>query len=140
MDEISVDTSQDRLDLATIHGYLTRSYWSPGIPFEVVERAVRNSLCFGLYDGERQVGFARVVTDSATFAWLADVFVLEEYRGRGLGKKLIAAVSSHPSLQGLRRWMLATRDAHSLYQQYGFTPLASPARFMERHDPNVYRR
>ena len=127
---IVVDTDQSRLDVQTIHRFLTDSYWSRGIPFEVVERSIRGSLCFGLYDGDRQVGFARVISDCATFAYLADVFVLESHRGRGLGKVLISAVMAHPSLQGLRRWLLATRDAHDLYSQFGFTPLAVPGRFM----------
>ena len=137
---IVVDDDPARLDMDVIHGFLTDAYWSQGIPREVVERAVRNSLCFGLYDGERQVGFARVVTDRATFAYLADVFVLESHRGRGLSKLLVAEILGHPSLQGLRRWVLATRDAHSLYAQYGFKGLAAPERFMELHDPDVYRR
>jgi ribosomal protein S18 acetylase RimI-like enzyme len=129
-----------RIDLDVVHGYLSRSYWSEGIPRATVERAVRNSLVFGLYAGDRQVGFARVITDRTTFAYLCDVFVLEEVQGRGLGKWLMEAVSTHPDLQGLRRFMLATRDAHGLYERYGFRPLKSPERFMERHDPDVYRR
>jgi len=133
-----VDTDPERLDLAVVHTFLTASYWARGIPFAVVRQSVRNSLCFGLYDGERQVGFARVVSDRATFAYLADVFVLESHRGRGLGKLLMAAVIAHPELQGLRRWMLATRDAHALYAQYGFTPLRAPESFMQLHDPDVY--
>jgi GNAT superfamily N-acetyltransferase len=135
---IVVDTDQSRIDLQTIHQFLSDSYWARGIPFEVVERSVRGSLCFGLYDGDRQAGFARVISDYATFAYLADVFVIESHRGRGLGKVLISAVMAHPSLQGLRRWLLATRDAHDLYSQFGFTPLAAPGRLMELHAPNVY--
>ena len=131
------DTDPGRLDLADVHTFLTASYWARGIPFAVVRQSVRNSLCFGLYDGERQVGFARVVSDRATFAYLADVFVLESHRGRGLGKLLMAAVIAHPELQGLRRWMLATRDAHALYAQYGFTPLRAPESFMQLYDPDV---
>ena len=137
---VVVDDDPARLDMDVIHGFLAKTYWSQGIPREVVERAVRNSLCFGLYEGEHQVGFARVVTDRATFAYLADVFVLESHRGRGLSKLLVAEILGHPSLQGLRRWVLATRDAHSLYAQYGFKALAAPERFMELHDPDVYRR
>jgi N-acetylglutamate synthase-like GNAT family acetyltransferase len=133
-----VDTDPARLDMGVIHGFLAQSYWARGIPRALVERAVRNSLCFGLYEGERQVGFARVVTDEATFAYLADVFVVESHRGRGLAKFLIAAVVAEPRLQGLRRWMLATRDAHSLYARFGFEPLAVPGRFMELHAPDVY--
>jgi len=135
---ITADTNQNRLDLKTIHEFLTNSYWSHGIPMEIVERSIRGSLCFGLYDGDQQVGFARVISDYATFAYLADVFVLESHRGRGLGKTLMTAILAHQGLQGLRRWLLATRDAHELYAKFGFVPLAAPDRFMERHAPNVY--
>jgi GNAT superfamily N-acetyltransferase len=135
---IEVDTDQSRLDLETIHVFLTDSYWARGVPLEVVERSIRGSLCFGLYDGNQQIGFARVISDCATFAYLADIFVLESHRGRGLGKTLMRAVVAHPSLQGLRRWLLATRDAHELYAQFGFAPLAAPDRFMERHKRDVY--
>jgi len=121
-----------------IHGFLTASYWSPGISRALVERAVRNSVCFGVYEEGRQVGFARVITDQATFAYLADVFILEAHRGRGLAKALMSAIVADPRLQGLRRWVLATRDAHGLYERYGFTPLAKPQRFMELHQPDVY--
>lgn len=136
--QVTVDTDPSRLDMEVIHGFLSRSYWARGIPKALVERAVRNSLCFGLYEAQRQVGFARVVTDQATFAYLADVFVVESHRGRGLAKVLIAAVVADPRLQGLRRWMLATRDAHSLYARFGFAPLEVPGRFMELHAPDVY--
>ena len=135
---ITVDLDPARLDLAVVHGFLAESYWAKGIPLETVRRSIRNSLCFGLYEAENQIGFARVVSDRATFAYLADVFVLESHRGRGLGKLLMGAVVAHPDLQGLRRWMLATRDAHGLYAQYGFTPLPVPERFMQLHDPDVY--
>ena len=138
--EISSDPA--RLDLDVIHRFLSEdAYWSPGIPRATVERAVKNSFCFGVYlpDGS-QVGFARLVTDRTTFAYLADVFVLSQHRGRGLSKRLMEAVLAHPELQGLRRWLLATRDAHGLYAQFGFTPLANPSRLMERHDPDVYRK
>jgi GNAT superfamily N-acetyltransferase len=138
MSDITVDTDRSRFDLATIHAFLSASYWAKGLPMEVLERAVAGSLCFGLYDDDRQVGFARVVTDGATFAYLADVFVLESHRGRGLSKLLMDAVVAHPDLQRLRRWLLVTRDAHALYARYGFTPLATPDRHMERHDPTVY--
>src|SRR5215510_8329044 len=118
--EISTDAS--RLDIAAMHAYLTRSYWSPGIPFETVERAARHSLCFGLYETAtgKQVGLTRVVTDHATFAYLCDVYVLEEHRGHGLGKFLMRTVMAHPCFTGARRVMLGTRDAHGLYAQYGF--------------------
>jgi GNAT superfamily N-acetyltransferase len=138
-DGIVVDTDPNRLDLSVVHGFLAGSYWARGIPFDAVERSVKNSLCFGLYDGELQIGFARLITDQATFAYLADVFVVESHRGRGLGKLLMSAVVAHPSVQGLRRWLLATRDAHELYARYGFKPLAAPERFMELHAPDVYR-
>ncbi len=139
-----------RLDLAVVHGFLAASYWSPGIPAEVVRRAIAGSLACGLYRldegadesggrGDRQVGFARAVTDRATFAYLADVFVLPEARGQGLGTFLVEALLAHPDLQGLRRWSLVTRDAHALYRKLGFTPLAAPERHMERLVRDAYR-
>lgn len=132
-------TDRARLDVNAIHAYLTRSYWSPGIPKSVVERAISGALCFGLFtETGAQVGFARMITDSATFAYLADVYVLEEHRGKGLGKWLVETILAHPSLQGLRRILLATRDAHGLYEQFGFKPLARPGSFMEMHRPNAY--
>jgi len=134
--EISTDPS--RLQLAVIHAYLSRSYWSPGIPRDLVARAIANSICFGVYLGDAQVGFARVITDQATFAYLADVYVLEEHRGQGLSKRLVEAVQAHPDLQGLRRFLLATRDAHGLYAQFGFAPPARPENFMEIRDPDPY--
>ena len=137
--DYDISTDPARLDSAVIHGYLTQSYWSPGIPRAVVERAMANSMCIGLYRGAEQVGFARVVTDKATFAYLADVFVLEPHRGKGLSKQLMAFIKSHPDLQGLRRFMLGTKDAHGLYKQFGFTELANPARMMEILQPDVYR-
>lgn len=140
---IEIDSNLERLQVDVIHGFLVESYWAKGISRALVERAVAGSLCFGVYDletGGAQVGFARVITDRATFAYLADVFILESHRGRGLATRLMDAVIAHPALQGLRRWMLATRDAHGLYERYGFTPLAVPVRFMERHDPEVYGR
>ncbi|HET7792148.1 MAG TPA: GNAT family N-acetyltransferase [Rhizobacter sp.] len=137
--DYSISTDKTRLDIDTIHGFLTRSYWSPGIPRSVVERAIAHSLCLGLYLGDEQVGFARVVTDRATFAYLADVFVLEAHRGRGLSKRLMQAVQSHEDLQGLRRFILGTKDAHGLYRQFGFGELANPSRMMEILKPDVYR-
>jgi len=129
--EISGDPA--RLDRAMIHRFLhDDSYWAKGVPRDVVDRAIDNSLCFGLYDRDgRQAGFARAVTDRAAIAYLADVFVLTEYRGQGLGKWLIETVMSHPDLQGLRRFFLGTADAHALYERYGFRPLADPGRMME---------
>lgn len=129
-----ISTNASMLDLEVVHGYLSRSYWAAGVPEDVVRRSIENSLCFGVYRGEEQAGFARVVTDRATFAYLADVFVLEEHRGQGIGKWLVEVILSHPELQGLRRWMLATRDAHDLYRRYAFTELAWPGIFMERKD------
>ena len=127
--DISCDPA--RLDLAVIHGFLAQSYWAKSIPKELVERSVRNSLCFGAYHGATQVGFARIVSDKATFAYLCDVFVLPEHRGYGLSKSLVAAILAHPDLQGLRRWNLVTIDAHSLYEQFGFKIAAQPERYME---------
>jgi len=138
--EFLVTTDPARLDLDLIHGYLVRSYWAEGIPREIVERSIANSLCFGLYDAESQVGFARVITDYATFAYLADVFVVESHRGRALSKFLMDCIIKHPQLQRLRRWTLATRDAHGLYEQFGFKPLSKPDRFMEIDNPEVYKR
>ena len=133
-----VTTDRARFDLDVVHGFLRRSYWSPGVPRETVERAVAGSLAFGLFEHDRQIGFARTITDGATFAYLADVFVLEAHRGRGLGVFLMESVMAHPSLQGLRRFTLATRDAHDLYRRFGFTPLSAPDRFMERFAPDAY--
>jgi GNAT superfamily N-acetyltransferase len=130
--DYSISTDPARLDLDVIHGYLSRSYWAAGRSRELIARAIQHSLCFGLYHDAGQVGFARIITDYATFAWLCDVFVLEEHQGRGLGKWLIGAVVAHPQLQGLRRTLLATRDAHGLYGQHGFALLAEPERWMER--------
>ncbi len=135
--EITCDVS--RMDTVAIHAFLSQTYWSPGIPLEVVQRAIANSVCFGVLLEGAQVGFARVVTDKATFAYLADVYVLEPYRGQGLSRRIMEHVVAHPDLQGLRRMMLATRDAHGLYAQYGFKPLAAPDRMMELHKPHVYQ-
>lgn len=147
-----ISTDPSRLDLVAIHGYLTRSYWSPGISRELVARAAAHSLCFGLYhraaaaggDAGRehvrdaQVGYARVITDRATFAYLCDVYVLEEHRGHGLGVWLMEVVTAHPDLQGLRRFVLITRDAHGLYAKFGFTPLVRPEGYMEVHRTGLY--
>ncbi len=134
-----ISTSRERLDLDVIHGFLTNCYWARGIPRKIVARSIEHSLCFGIYDGDsRQVGFARVVSDFATVAYLGDVFVLESHRGRGLGKWLMDCVMRHPALQNLRRWILLTRDAHGLYSQFGFTQVKVPERYMELHRPNVY--
>lgn len=134
-----VSTDPARLDLDVIHGYLSgQSYWAAGIPRDVVERSLRGSLCFGLYDDDPQIGFARVVTDRATFAYLADVFVLPAHRGHGLAGWMMSCVLSHPDLQGLRRFHLGTRDAHGLYARHGFAPLRDPGMFMEIYRPDPY--
>jgi GNAT superfamily N-acetyltransferase len=139
--DLSVSTDPAKLDVDVIHEYLSRrSYWAQGIPREIIERSIENSLCFGVYDGDRQVGFARVVTDRATFAYLCDVFVLESHRGRGLSKWLVRCVVDHPDLQGLRRFSLMTRDAQELYRRFGFAGLERPERYMEIADRDVYRR
>lgn len=121
-----------------IHSFLSQSYWAKGIPRETVARSLRGSLCFALLSGQTQIGFARVISDFATIAYVGDVFVLPDYRGRGLSKWLMRCVTQHPDLQGLRRWILATADAHSLYEKFGFTALTKPDVFMERHTPDVY--
>jgi len=138
--DLLISDDKALLDRALIHGFLSkRSYWAQNVPRETLDRAIENSLCFGIYRGGRQAGFARVVTDSATFAWLADVFIIENERGRGLSKKLVTAVLAHPRLQGLRRFMLATLDAHGLYAKSGFQPMKEPERFMELFRPKVHK-
>jgi GNAT superfamily N-acetyltransferase len=130
---IEISTDPTRIDIDAVHAYLTRAYWCEGISKDLLAKAIAGSLCFALFDGARQIGFARVVTDRATFAYLCDVYVLEEYAGQGLGKRLMKEVRSHPDLQGLRRFVLVTRDAHSLYKQFGFEPLKNPTTYMEIH-------
>ena len=137
-DEFLVSTDRRRLDLDVVHDYLSQSYWAAGMPRETLERAIGNSLTFGIYHDERQVGFARVITDLATYAYLSDVFVLESHRGRGLSKWLMDCVLAHPDLQGLRRFALFTRDASGLYERYGFGPPRSASTYLERYTPNVY--
>jgi GNAT superfamily N-acetyltransferase len=136
--EYTITTDRHRLDLQAVHDFLTGSYWSPGVPVEIVARAIANSLCFGLFHGPAQVGFARVITDKATFAYLADVYVLESHREKGLSKWLLEVIQGHEDLQGLRRFMLATRDAHGLYAQFGFKPLGNPSRIMEILNADAY--
>jgi N-acetylglutamate synthase-like GNAT family acetyltransferase len=138
--EMVISTDRSLVNVDRVHDYLVHSYWAKGIPRKVLERAIQNSLCFGIYDAGRQVGFARVISDFSTYAYLADVFVVDEYRGRGLSRWPLDHPVEHPDLQGLRRWPLATRDAHGLYAKFGFTPLEVPERFMERHDSKVYAR
>ena len=134
-----ISTAPERLDAQAIHAFLSGSYWAEGIPLEVVECSLRGSLCFGLYAPEGQVGLARIVTDHATFAYVCDVYVLPHHRGQGLGRWLMESALRSPPLQGLRRWMLVTRDAHALYQQIGFRSLADPTRMMEIARPAMYR-
>jgi GNAT superfamily N-acetyltransferase len=139
-DQYSITTDKEKLDIDVIHFFLTNSYWAEGISKEIIQRSIDGSLCFGVFENDRQIGFARMITDQATFAYLADVFILEEYRGLGLSKWLMEVIMSHPGLQGLRRMMLATRDAHGLYAQFGFIPLTNADRWMQIHDPNIYKR
>jgi GNAT superfamily N-acetyltransferase len=136
--DFQITTAPERLDLDAVHDFLTHSYWANGIPRSTVEKSMQNSLCFGVFHRKTQIGFARVISDRATFAYLADVFVLPEYRGQGLAKWLMECIMAHPELQGLRRWMLVTRDAHDLYEKCGFRPLAHPERLMEIHSPGIY--
>jgi GNAT superfamily N-acetyltransferase len=138
--ELLISTNPRLLHLDTIHQFLKESYWAPEIPKHVVQRCIRDSISFGVYLAGRQVGFARVITDLATFGYLADVFILEPHRGQGLSKRLMECVMQHPNLQGFRRWLLATRDAHGLYENYGFKKLAHPERMMEIARPDIYRK
>ncbi len=138
MQPYEITTDKSRMSVEAAHAFLSEAYWSTAVPLATVQKAFDHSLCFAALAGREQVGFARVVTDRATFAYLADVYVLEAHRGNGLARQMIEAVRRHPDLQGLRRFLLATRDAHGLYAGFGFKPLSSPDRFMERHDPNAY--
>ena len=145
-DGFTISTEKEKLDIDLIHSFLNRTYWAEGILKEIIRRSIEGSLCFGVYENDkqampacRQVGFARMITDKATFAYLADVFIIEEYRGRGLSKWLMEVIMSHPDLQRLRRMMLATRDAHELYKKFGFTPLNNVDRWMHIHQPEIYK-
>ena len=133
-----ITTDVEAMDLDAIHAYLVRSYWSEGIPKPLLRKAMAGSLCFGLFDGQGQIGFARVVTDRATYAYLCDVYVLEAYQGRGLGTWFMRELVGHPDLQGLRRFGLVTRDAHRLYEKCGFSALVNPAGHMEIVRPGLY--
>jgi GNAT superfamily N-acetyltransferase len=135
----TLSTDKTRLDTGYIHRFLSTSYWAENIPPEVVQRSIEGSLCFGVYEGGRQIGFARVITDGATFAYLADVFIDENFRGRGLSKWLLECIMTYPSLQGLRRFMLATKDAHGLHRQFGFTALTAVERWMQIYQPDIYK-
>lgn len=139
-DDYLISTDKAKIDLDAVHRFLAESYWAEGIPMETIRKAVDNSLCFAIYHKQKLIGFARVISDFATFAYLADVFVLPEERGKGLSKWLMKVIVEYPRLQGLRRFTLATRDAHNLYAQFGFTAFRSPDRWMERHNPEIYRK
>ena len=138
-DHFTISTENEKFDINSIHSFLTRSYWAEGISKEVIKRSIEGSLCFGVFTNNKQIGFARMITDKATFAYLADVFIIEEYRGLGLSKWLMEVIMSHPELRGLRRMMLATKDAHGLYKKFGFTPLNNADRWMQIHDPDIYK-
>jgi GNAT superfamily N-acetyltransferase len=138
--EYLISTDKRRLDLPVIHNFLTTSYWAADIPIETVKESIEHSLAFGVYREDQQVGFARVITDYATFAYIGDVFILESYRGQGLSKWLMEVIAAHPGLQGLRRWVLLTRDAHELYRKTGFTEPKNPERYMEKSFPDVYKK
>jgi GNAT superfamily N-acetyltransferase len=137
--EFTVSTDPALIDLDVVHSFLTNCYWAKGIPRDVVARSIENSLCFGVYADGKQIGFARVISDYATYAYIGDVFVLDSFRGRGLGKWLMECVMQHPRLQGLRRWSLVTQDAHGLYSKVGFEPLKKPQNYMELHRPDIYQ-
>jgi N-acetylglutamate synthase-like GNAT family acetyltransferase len=136
----SISTNKEKLEIDVIHTFLSNSYWAKDIPLEIVKKSIDNSLCFGVYYENKQVGFARVISDFATFAYLADVFILEGHRGKGLSKELMKVVFAHPQLQGLRRFCLGTRDAHQLYEQFGFTVIKKPELWMEIKHDNIYSR
>lgn len=138
--DYTISTDKRRLDLHVIHTFLDASYWAAGRSVETIKRSIENSLAFGIFKGNAQVGFARVITDYATFAWIADVFVLEDFRGQGLAKWLMETISLYPELKGLRRWVLATKDAHELYRKFGFNELKKPQRWMERFDSDMTER
>ena len=140
--EYTISSNPKKLDTKAIHQFLSQeSYWAKGISFDIVKKSIENALCFGVYFNNEQIGFARAVTDKATFAYLADVFILPEHRGKGLAKWLMDTIHAHPDLQGLRRWVLATRDAHQLYEKFGWTHFTAEIskRFMQLHNPDVYK-
>lgn len=138
-DDFLITTDKEKIDALYVHQFLSKSYWAENIPIDIVERSIEGSLCFSVVYLNHQVGFARVITDEATFAYLADVFIDENFRGKGLSKWLMEVIIGYPTLQGLRRFMLATRDAHGLYKQFGFESMKNPDRWMEIHKPNVYK-
>lgn len=136
----SISTDKSKLNIPYIHQFLSQSYWAENIPIEIVERSIEGSVCFGIYDGDNQFGFARVITDQATFGYLADVFIDENYRGRGLAKWLMEEIMAHPDLQGFRSWQLGTKDAQGLYAKFGFEPLPFPERIMRKNAPGIYKK
>jgi N-acetylglutamate synthase-like GNAT family acetyltransferase len=138
--EYLISTDKSKIDVTVVHQFLSQSYWAKGISQSIMQKSIENSLCFAVYHKQVLVGFARVISDFATFSYLADVFIVPEERGKGLSKWLMQVIMNHPGLQGLRRFLLATRDAHSLYAQFGFTALDKPERWMQKHDPDVYTR
>ncbi|MEJ7589908.1 MAG: GNAT family N-acetyltransferase [Ferruginibacter sp.] len=138
-DTFTISSDKSKLDILYIHRFLSRSYWAENIPVSIVQRSIDGSECFGVYDGGLQVGFARVITDKSTFGHLADVFIDEKYRGRGLSKWLMEVIMAHPDFQGFRSWQLGTKDAHGLYAKFGFTPIDNPERIMRKYDPDVYK-
>jgi GNAT superfamily N-acetyltransferase len=138
-EDYRISTDKSQINLAYVHQFLSHSYWAQNIPVEVVRRSVEGSLCFAVFYEQEQIGFARVITDEATFAYLADVFIDERFRGMGLSKWLMEVILGYPGLQGLRRFLLATRDAHGLYRQFGFAPLTFADRWMQIHQPEVYK-
>ena len=139
-DTFSISTDKSKLNIPYIHHFLAQSYWAENIPVEIVQRSIDGAVCFGVYDdGEHQIGFARVITDKATFGYLADVFIDEKFRGRGLSKWLMETIMAHPELQGFRNWQLGTRDAHGLYLKFGFKPLDNPERIMRKNIPGIYK-
>ena len=138
-DSFTISTDKRKLNIPFIHQFLTRSYWAENIPLEVVRRSIEGAVCFGVYDGMCQIGFARVISDKATFGHLADVFIDEKYRGIGLSKWLMETIMAHPDFQGFRSWQLGTKDAHGLYEKFGFKPLDNPERIMRKYDPEVYK-
>ena len=136
----TITTDKSKINVAFVQQFLSQSYWAENIPAEIVQRSIEGSLCFAVFHNQEQVGFARVITDTATFAYLADVFIDETWRGKGLSRWLMGVIISHPSLQGLRRFLLATRDAHGLYSKFGFTPLKDMAPWMQIHVPGIYKK
>ncbi|ARN71183.1 GNAT family N-acetyltransferase [Nonlabens tegetincola] len=139
-DNFTISTDKSKLDLISIHEFLSKETdWAHGIPIDTVKKSIENSLCFGVYDQGQQIGFARVISDFSTIAYLGDVYVLNEYRGKGLSKWLMEEIMNHPNLQGLRRWILLTNTAEWLYKKFGFTEIPNPEFYMEKHDPNVYK-